>query len=360
MRRLNDQAVLTTLLDADEPLTATRLAAATSLSRTTVETVLAGMVERGTIIAEQLPTVRAGRPARGYRFDAGRGVSIGIDVGPHGIAGIAGDLRGDPAAAYRRVELDLAGSDDAGAAIIKLSSTLLRESTTSSHELAALTVGIPAVVDADGRPVKTTVVPEWLSADLAIHLHRAFPGARISFDNDTKLAAAAELQNGTVRADETAVVVRIGNRISAATIIDGRVARGANGSAGEIGALDRVAWPEAHQRLAARAPDGVAQLFARSADRSPADAEAIADFASDIADGLAALVLAIDPHAVIVTSSIPGASAQLADALEAELAGRTLFLPEFRASSLGVSAPSVGALAVSAANIRESFFSAQA
>lgn len=344
MRRLNDHAVLTTLWDSTDPLTATQLATATGLSRTTIETVLTGLMDADLVDSELLRPTRAGRPARGYRFAADRGVTIGIDVGPHGISGVAGDLRGDPSAAHRRLEGDLSGGEQAATAVISMVRRLLAESDTASHELAALSVGIPGIVDADGRPAKTTVVPDWLTTDIDTQLRKAFPGSRITFDNDTKLAALAEVQHGTVGEDETAVLLRVGNRISAASIIDGRVARGAHGAAGEIGALGRVAWPEAQQRFAKSLSDGAAKD------------ESIASFAADVADGLGALVLAVDPHVVVVSTSHPGTSSRLAATLQTELAGRSLFLPDVRTSELGQTAPRIGALAVSSSAVREHLF----
>lgn len=356
MRRLNDDAVLTTLWDAGEPVTASQLAAATSLSRTTVETVLTGLTETGLVSSEQLRPTRAGRPARGYRFAADTGVALGIDVGPHGISGLAGDLRGTTTAPHRRVDRDLVGGSDATSAIIDLVTELLQESTAASDDLAALTIGIPGIVDANGHPIKTTVVPDWLTTDIDAHLRQAFPRTEIRFDNDTKLAALAELEFGTVGPEETAVLLRIGNRISAASIVDGRVARGAHGAAGEIGALGRVGWPEALQRLSARAPRGIEQLLADARPPARGEDDLITAFAADIADGLGALVLAIDPHAVVVSSSFPDASARLADALRTELTKRSLFLPDVRTSTLGATAPCVGALAVSAAAVRTRLF----
>ncbi|MGO4490243.1 ROK family transcriptional regulator [Microbacterium sp. 2RAF4] len=355
MRRLNDHAVLTTLWEADGPLTATQLASVTGLSRTTVEAVLPSLLENGLVAAEQLRPHRAGRPARGYSFAAAHGMSVGIDIGPHGIAGIAGDLRGTVIAPHRRIEQDLSGGEDAAAAVIDLVAALLDEAT-GAREIAALTVGIPGIVDADGHPVKTTVVPDWLEADIDAHLRRAFPDARISFDNDTKLAAIAEIESGAVGADETAVLLRIGNRISAASIVDGRVARGAHGAAGEIGALGRVAWPQAQQRLTTRAAGQIERLFLEGDGLSAQAHAAVSDFAADIADGLGALVLAIDPHAVVISSSIPEASTRLAAALSRELDGRALFLPEVRPSALGAAAPCLGALAVSTAAVHEQLF----
>lgn len=345
MRRLNDNAVLTTLWDADSPVTAAQLAAATGLSRTTVETVLTGLVEVDLVDAELLRPTKAGRPARGYSFAADRGVTIGVDVGPHGISGIAGDLRGATSAPYRRVEGDLSGGEQAATAVVDMVKDLLTESATPSDDLAALSVGIPGIVDADGKPAKTTVVPDWLTTDIDAHLRQAFPGSRITFDNDTKLAALAETQRGTVGDDETAVLLRVGNRISAASIIDGRVARGAHGAAGEIGALGRVAWPEARQR------------FAESFRGGDADGAAVAAFAGDIADGLGALVLAVDPHVVVVSTSHPDTSLRLAEALHVELSRRALFLPDVRTSPLGPTAPCIGALAVSSSAAREHLFS---
>lgn len=96
-------------------------------------------------------------------------------------------------------------------------------------------------------------------------------------------------------------------------------------------------------------------MFA-DAPQAGTSGDPVSEFAAGIADGLGALVLAVDPHVVVVSSSFPDAASRLTAALREQLVGRSLFLPDIRTSSLGAAAPSLGALAVSSAAIREKFF----
>lgn len=354
MRRLNGRAVLTTLWAQAEPQTATRIAQVTGLSRTTVEAVLSDLQEQGLVSVQQLKSSRAGRPARGYDFASRRGVVVGLDIGPHAVSGVASDLRGERLTAVVRHEADLADGSTALGAIARLVDGLLSGAGFRKEQIAALTVGIPGVVDVAGRPAKTTVVPQWLEMDIVARLEALFPSSPIVFDNDSKLAAAAEVEFGAIGGGETAVLLRLGNRISAATVVDGRVARGAHGAAGEIGALERIGWPAAQRRLMRRAGAGLPALFDAGQAGEGEAVQVIREFASGIADGLAALVLALDPQAIVVNSSVPLAASQLLRGLESELADRVLYVPELRASTLGSAAVSLGAIVSGVGRVRGS------
>jgi predicted NBD/HSP70 family sugar kinase len=354
MRRLNGQAVLTLLWNTTKPMTATQVARATGLSRTTIEAVLAEL-QAAELVRVDSPRVRgAGRPARGYRFAADRGIVAGLDVGAHSIMGMLGDLRGKPLGEPLRTERDLQGADVALDAIVATVHGLLAATRYSLDDLEAVTIALPGIVDAEGEPKVTTVVPDWLAHGLADRIRGRFLGTHVTFDNDTKLAARAEIERGTVSVDETAIVLRTGQRISAATVVDGRVVRGAHGAAGEIGALERIGWADAYERFSSRAATypSPRELFEHARAGEPDAVAAVDAFAEDIADGLGALVLAIDPHAVVVTSSIPDASDTITDALRAALPGRTLLMPEVRSSDLGSEGPCRGALARAAEHER--------
>lgn len=82
----------------------------------------------------------------------------------------------------------------------------------------------------------------------------------------------------------------------------------------------------------------------------------MSEFAAGIADGLAALVLAIDPHAVVINSSWRRTAPMLVKALERELRSRTLFEIEVRGSKLAGEAPRFGALAAGVALVRDRIF----
>lgn len=215
MRRLDDQAVLSALWATGQPMSVTNLVRHPGLSRTTIETLLTSLVG-GDLVESVSPAVLGvGRPARRYQFAARRGVLVGIDAGLNSLAGVPGDLRGTVLAQQIRVERSLTTASAAAAAIVELATALVAASGASLADVVALTVGVPGIVDANGAFVASTVVPQWVADDIGSVLARMLPNVAILFGNDTKLAALAEVERGTISAEETAILLRVGNRLSA-------------------------------------------------------------------------------------------------------------------------------------------------
>ncbi|NUR94234.1 MAG: helix-turn-helix domain-containing protein, partial [Kribbellaceae bacterium] len=91
LRQLNATAVLRELR-GDQPLTLTELSKRTGLSRASTEDVARDLLGRGWL-AEVAPTSGSvGRPARRYRFNAGAGRLLGVDVGGHKVLALVTDL----------------------------------------------------------------------------------------------------------------------------------------------------------------------------------------------------------------------------------------------------------------------------
>ena len=357
MRRLNERAVLASLWDADEALTSTQLAEATGLSRTTVEAVLTDLLDSSYVTVETTRTGRAGRPARRYAFDAAGGSLIAVDIGPGAITGLAGDLRGAPLTRPTRWEMDLRDPEVALSAIRAMVDALVQEGGPDAQRIDSLIVGMPAVIDPAGAPVLSHVVPAWITGDLRTGVAAAFPSVSVSFDNDTKLAAHLEAMSGSVVPGETAVLLRTGHRISAASIINGDVAMGANGAAGEIGSLANIGWRGARLALTAGSADTVAEAFEAADEGDPTALDAVRAFAEQIALGAAAMALTLDPHAIILNTTIPRSESTLPAMLQDAIARRLMFPIEFRTSELGPDAPCRGALLRSAAAVRDRLLS---
>lgn len=355
LRRGNAKAVLTALMAARSPETVTELAATTGLSRPTVETALADLVESRTasVSPAQVRSGR-GRPARQYRYAAERGVVIGLDSGPNGVRGIVADLAGRALAEHALTGRDLSLADNALTACDQLIDHLLARTAFGRHDVAALGLGVPGVVNAGGSLVLTRVVEDWVSGELPARLGHLVPGALVMLDNDAKLAARAEVDFGAIDLGQSAVVLQVGNRLAAATVIDGQIARGAHGAAGEVGALGRLGWPQALSDLETKAErfGSIRGLFGASGVDSDA-AEATAIFAERIADGLAALILAIDPDTIVLGGRIVAAGEQALVPLKAALEPRCVFVPHLAMSALGSRASVLGAVSLAAAKVRE-------
>lgn len=358
LRRVNSRAVLAELLFNDgSASTVTELAERVDLSRPTVEAALSDLADEGWVeeVAAVASPRRAGRPARRYRFAARVGAVIGIDVGPHTIAVDVADLRGERLHRERRSGLDLSSGDAAWSAISELTLTALHAADVDATRVRAITAGVPAVVDAAGDILLTTVVPDWLASELPARLRGAFPGAKVFFDNDAKLATLAEAEWGKAEAMTHALFLLAGHRLTAGLIVNGRLLRGHNGGAGEIGANATIGWDGAVERLLERIGEPSAErLIDAAAGGDAASIATVAEFATEIAPGLATLILAIDPEVVVIGGGFARAGRPFVEALKSATAPYCLFVPNFELSALGPDAVVLGAVARSLAHVRAS------
>lgn len=355
LRRINSRALLAALHGDPDTRSVTELAAELALSRPTVEAALGDLMGEGWVVesAHVSSGSRAGRPARRYGFAADAGRLLGIDVGPHTISGVLADLHGTVLHSERRTGLDLSTGEAAWRAIREVVAASLAAVGSAEADLRAITVGVPAIVGPDGEIHLTTVVPDWLSFDLPGHIREAFPLARAFFDNDAKLATLAEIEWGAVSTVNNAIYILVGRRIAAGLVINGGLARGAHGAAGEIGALASVGWASAYEHLVAGAESADAQRVFVAAAAGDAGAQAaIARFAHDVAAGIAALCLVVDPEVVVVGGGIGLAGEVFLAPLREELAALTLVGAEVQPSSVGSNAVALGALARSLAHLR--------
>lgn len=376
LRWINSRAVLSELMKtAEESLSVTELAARVELSRPTVEAALVDLVAEDWVAEAlgQSQPHRAGRPARRYSFNSGAGLVMGIDLGPHSIVGLLADLNGTTLHEVRRHDLDLSSGEAAMAAILDAVADAAAGAEASVARIRVITVGVPAIVSVDGEIALTTVVPDWLESGIPERIRRAFPQAITFFDNDAKLATLAEAEWGEARGAQTALFVLAGRRIAAGLIVNGQLMRGTRGAAGEIGALHRVGWASSFDRFTERMGSatgavggdrrvsgvgrvgGTAGLEAMMSAAVAGDETvrgAVAGFAADVAEGIAALILTLDPEIVVIGGGFARSGEAFLEPLRAAVSPLCIYAPPLVASSLGSQAVALGAVARSLDHMR--------
>ncbi|MEW2129964.1 ROK family protein, partial [Streptomyces sp. NPDC005435] len=98
-------------------------------------------------------------------------------------------------------------------------------------------IGAPGLVDpATGELRDSSGLPAWHRSLVAV-LQERLPGARVTVENETNLAAVAEQREGAARDRDTFVLLWLGHGVGAAVVLDGTLRRGASGGTGEIGFL---------------------------------------------------------------------------------------------------------------------------
>lgn len=362
LRQMNSRAILDELLRDDVSRTVTELGRTVGLSRPTVEAALADLVDEGWVTeAEAIATPnKAGRRAKRFAADASAGSVLGVDLGLHGIVGVRADLRGVTLARVEERYTDLADAEQAWSSVQDVVRRLTAPvggtvgGSVGGAPVLGATFGVPAVVDRDGAIDYTVAVPEWVERRVPGRIQDLFPGVATFFDNDAKLAATAEARWGRFHGVRDGLYLVMGRQIGAALVVDGSLARGARGAAGEMGGIASTGWPAAPARLEARIPSGtdLESVFAAAAQGSVSAVETVRAFAADVAPGVVQLVTTIDPEVVVVGGEVLPAAEVFCAALDEIVTPQLRHPVAFAPSTVGRDAVARGALARSLAHVR--------
>jgi glucokinase len=167
-----------------------------------------------------------------FNDTARKGWVLGLDVGGTKIAALAAD---DQAVIRGQVILptDLSSNPGTVASICATVEQVLRSAGAAMQQVSAIGIGIPGLVR--GGVVEMAVNLNLQSFALAAVLEQRF-GVPVVVENDVRTAALGVYDYFQERESlHSLAYLSIGTGISAGLILDGRLYRGANGMAGEIG-----------------------------------------------------------------------------------------------------------------------------
>ncbi|MFD7407689.1 ROK family protein [Streptomyces sp. NPDC059866] len=232
---------------------------------------------------------------------------------------------------------------------------------TGGREVRVLGVGTTGIV-ADGKVVRSDRLPDWQGVDLAAELGdgRTYP---VLAGNDTNLATLAEYWRGAARGTGDVVYLPVGRSISVGLLLGGTLHKGRHGGAGEIGVLGSLGWYTAFDRFLSHGrsgsvPAGAAAERVFEAARG-GDAEAtdvVRAFVADLATGVAATVLTVDPELVVIGGGLSRAGDLLAEPLRAALSRLCLFPVQVETSVLGDEAVALGAVRLGLDHVERDLF----
>jgi predicted NBD/HSP70 family sugar kinase len=339
LRRTNERQMLRALRTLG-PSSQADLAREVGLSRSAVNGIVRSLEADGLI--EVLPGA-SGRETRVVLRGA-RGAVLAVDLGHqrlHGsLVSFDGEIRLDEV-------VDLGREHDGHAdvsTVAELVERLIERSRLPRDAFRRVYVGLHAPYDAlAGAISQSGILPGWegLGVEAALESRLGIP---ITVDNDANFAALAEWTWGVARGADVLLYVKSSNGIGSGLVFDGRVFRGANGMAGELGHVvvdDRGALCNCGNRgcLSAVASGRalLADLAAAGAPRGSLQ-EVIADArAGDLACrrllteagrylglALSHAVKLIAPGAIIVGGELGAAGSLVLESVRAELAASTL------------------------------------
>ncbi|MCM2423246.1 ROK family protein [Streptomyces sp. RKAG293] len=374
LRRINSVAVLRAL-HAGSSFTISALAKAAGVSRPTCEEAINELLAQGWAAEahiDQTGPRRPGRPARRVRFRAEAAYVAGLDIGAHKVLTLLTDLSGTVVASCRAtVQPDFSAEERLAVARKTVTGALAAAPGEGHPSLLAVVVGTPGVVDAEGKAFAPTVMPEWNGLPLGDRARRFFgtlarDGTRTwtGVENDMNLAALAEHWWGAARGVDDVVYLHAGYRMGAAVLIGGRPHRGRHGAAGEIGTLSVLNWVDAYRQLLSYDPpnggtaEQVERIFAAASGKDRRASALVENFARGMADGLAAMVLSVDPELVVLGGGISQAGAALLDPVRGHLEPQCPFPPRVVTSTLGDEAVALGAVRLCLDHVEKELFDA--
>ncbi|HEY8588870.1 MAG TPA: ROK family protein [Naasia sp.] len=220
------------LVRLGEAITRPEIGRVTGLGRGVVTQRIDQAIEMGYLEDGEFGPSSGGRAPRILRFRADRGLILVCALGAlhiHvGITALDGDVLDSTHQAW---DISRGPEETLDTATALLDELLGRNTTLPVWGVA---VGVPGPVDfATGRPVAPPIMPGWNSFDIRSRFEEQY-SAPTWVDNDVNLLTFTErARRSQDRSD--LIYVKVGTGIGAGLLSRGRIHRGANGAAGDIG-----------------------------------------------------------------------------------------------------------------------------
>ena len=207
----------------------------TGLSRAVVAQRIGELIDRGLVVEGDRGPSTGGRPPRQLSFRSDAGHVLVADLGATSIDVAVTTLDGRILGHTDEPADIAAGPEVALARVGELFDGLRASRRALPGRLWGIGVGVPGPVEfRTGRPISPSIMPGWDRYPIRERLGSRY-GAPVWVDNDVNVIALGEWRSGVAAGHDNVVVVKIGTGIGAGIIADGRLHRGAQGSAGDVG-----------------------------------------------------------------------------------------------------------------------------
>lgn len=221
VRRGHEERVLR-LLGEHGALSRKRLETLSGLSRSTLSDIVGALQARGAVVASTPEAGRRGpgRPAEVLTLNPKAGQTVGMDFGHQrvhvAVANAAQEVVGTATRGYARTT--------SWARRLELACALVDSLRADLDALQGVGVGVTGAGDARKQHAEAVVE----------HLAERW-NVPVLIDNNTRLAALAEMLRGAGSGCSDVVYIRLSHGIGGGIVVGGRLLRGALGTAGEIG-----------------------------------------------------------------------------------------------------------------------------
>ncbi|WP_145814123.1 ROK family transcriptional regulator [Kribbella amoyensis] len=335
-------SLLRWLLDG-QPRTRAELIDLSGLARSTVTGRIEALLATGLVVPSGEAASTGGRPPARFRFNPVARLVLAADVGATHLSVALTDLTGE-LVDRTTMPLNIAeGPEAVLGAITRTGRDLLAAAGRATGDLAGVGVGLPGPVDhRTGRPNHPPIMPGWDSYDVVGRLVEDF-AVPVLVDNDVNVMALGE--HSTQYAEvEHLLFVKVATGIGAGVVSGGRLHRGAQGAAGDIGHIQapgqtaqcrcgNVGCLEAVASAAAIAQQLRAEGLAAETSQDVVDlvragnataTQAVRQAGREIGTVLAACVSLLNPSVIVIGGSLAQAGDSLLAGIREAIYARSL------------------------------------
>jgi glucokinase-like ROK family protein len=208
----------------------------TDYSRTKITSCIDSLLNKRIIVTNQNTEYSGGRRSKTFSLNGQLGLVAGFDIGATSVdIGIA-DFSGKMIARYAEPASVKDGPIKILGRVCSMLERMLRENNLSLEKMNGIGIGVPGPVDFSvGTLVSPPIMPGWDEYPIIQTVQQWFPAANVVVDNDVNMMALGEVNQGAGRDVDNLIFVKIGTGIGAGIICDGKIYRGSNGCAGDIG-----------------------------------------------------------------------------------------------------------------------------
>lgn len=338
LREFNRHKVIAAVRELDAASRAD-LSRATGLSRGTIASIVADLQREGILRSGErrdAPPIARGRPAALLTLAPPAGLAFSVDMGHSHVRVVLGDADG-VIVDERFAGL---GADAPPRALLAAAADLVAEIRSAqdltTRDLVGATLGVPTPTDLDGQPA----APRFGGIDLAESTGLAQFTSRVFVLNDADLGALGEAAFGAARGIDDFVFVKMSHGLGAGLVLGGRLYRGSDGLAGNLGHV-RVreegdvcicgnrgcleTLVSANSLVAALQPAhpdrrlGVADLFQLVRDGDIGARRLVGDAGATVGRVLAEMTNVLNPRAIVVGGSLSALGEPLLQGIHAAI-----------------------------------------
>lgn len=232
MKKINKSIVLE-LLRKSSPLSRAEVAKTTGLTKATVSTLVAELMEENLLYEIGTGESSGGRKPVMLVFRRDAGYAVGVDLGVRDIHAVLTDLQGSIVHETRASLRGLGTPEQILARLTDCLQRLVNKAPDSPYGVVGIGVGVPGITDDNGTVLFAPNLG-WRNVPLKSLLEEAFK-VPVIIDNEANAGAVGEKEFGIGRNVSNLIYISVGIGIGSGIILKDGLYRGASGYSGEMG-----------------------------------------------------------------------------------------------------------------------------